>query len=125
MRGPTDRVCRVICSDKASDGQSNVYQIGNTDISGDATWSQEYGTGAEHAAGVEIVDTVKIGSITANMTLSVATTDCTLSAGSDGIIGLNVASKTPNAWDHSIIVQLADRNQHPRIRLHGWMLPAP
>ena len=100
-----------------------MYKIGNTDISGDAEWSQEYGTGAEYAAGVEILDTVKIGSISANMTLSVATTDCTIPASSDGILGLDFASKTLHAWIRSMTVQPTDRNQHPGTRLHGWMLP--
>lgn len=123
MRGPTDQVYRVICSDKASNGQSNVYTIGNTDISGDATWSMGYGTGAEYASGVEILDTVKVGSISASMTLSVGTTDCNLPAGSDGILGLSFAGKTLHAWIRSMTVQPADHNQHPRNRLHGWMPP--
>lgn len=81
-----------------------MYTIGNTDISGDATWSMGYGTGSEDAAGVEILDTVAIGSISADMTLSVATTNCNLPDYSDGILGLSFAGKTIHAQIRSMTV---------------------
>ena len=113
----------MVCSDKASSGQSNLYEIGNTDISGDVAWSQQYGTGAEHAAGKEIPDTVTIGSISANMTLSVATTDCTLPLDSDGILGLNFVSMTFSMFwisrNDCPAGQPADRN--PSIRGSAYL----
>ena len=83
----------MLCSDKYSKDFSNVYKIGDEDISGAKTFHQAYGDGSVNYTGVQIKDEVKIDGLSVSMELSVATKECNPgSFDTDGILGLSYAS---------------------------------